>query len=136
MTFNNDPRIKAFLFALVILIIGLSYLTKILSDNFLYNYLAYFKSKLIKNVLVGLHWAISIVTAFLLPDYLMKYDFFKRIFEHSGMWINLATLLVFLISVITIGILLNLALISVLRKKTNQNNLNQRTANHINRKLQ
>jgi len=96
------------LFCIGLLIVGLSYLTKILSDNFLYNYLDYFKSKFIINVLVGLHWTISVVSACILPDYLTKYNFFKRIFEDSQIWMYLTTLCIFFISLIIVGSILNL----------------------------
>jgi hypothetical protein len=109
MTFNNDPRVRIFLFSIALLIIGLSYLTKILSDNFLYNYLNSFKSKFAINVLVGLHWTISVLLACILPDYLTNYNFFKHIFEDSEIWMYLTTLCVFFISLIVVGSILNLA---------------------------
>jgi hypothetical protein len=109
MTFNNDPRIRVFLFSIALLIVGLSYLTKILSDNFLYNYLDNFKSKFTINVLVGLHWTISVLLACILPDYLTNYNFFKHIFEDSEIWMYLTTLCVFFISLIVVGSILNLA---------------------------
>jgi hypothetical protein len=109
MTFNNDPRIRVFLFGIALLILGLCYLTKILSDNFLYKYLDYLKSKFTINVLVGLHWTTSVVLGCILPDYLTKYNFFKRIFEDSEVWMYLTTLSVFFISLIVVGSILNLA---------------------------
>ncbi|SHH06987.1 hypothetical protein SAMN05443549_1157 [Flavobacterium fluvii] len=108
MIFNNDPRIRAFLFGIVLLILGLSYLTKILSDNFLYKYLDYFKSKFAINVLVGLHWTIPVVLACILPNYLTKYNFFKHVFEDSEIWMYLTTLCIYFISLIVVGSIFNL----------------------------
>lgn len=122
MTFNNDPRIRAFLFSIALLIVVLSYLTKILSNNFLYNYLDYFKSKFTINALVGLHWTISVVLACILPDYLAKYNFFKHIFENSEVWMYLTTLCIFFISLIVVGSILNLIFCcSVIKGNINKN---------------
>lgn len=109
MPFNQDPRIRFFLFCIVFVIASLSYLIKVLSEHFLYKYLDSFKSKFTINVLVGLHWTISVASAFILPDYLAKYDFFKHIFENSELWICLTMLCLFFISLIVLGVILNLA---------------------------
>jgi hypothetical protein len=97
------------MFGLLIVIAGIIYLTKVLSDNFLYKYLDHFKSKLVINLLVGFHWGLSIVIAFTLPDYLRRYNFFRNAFEDSGIWVNAATLCLFFISLILIGLLLDAA---------------------------
>lgn len=108
MTFNHDPRIRFFLFVIAVLIIGLSYLIKILSEHFLYKYLDSFKSKFTINVLVGLHWTISVALACILPEYLAKYNFFKNIFDDSEIWMSLTMLCLFFISLIVVGAILNL----------------------------
>lgn len=109
MRFNHDPRIRIFLIGFIVLIAGLMYLTKILSDTFLYKYLNHIKSKLVVNVLLGFHWTTSIVLAFILPEYLTKYSFFKLIFDDSEFWMYLVTLGLFFIFLIIISLLFNLA---------------------------
>ncbi|WP_281336862.1 hypothetical protein [Flavobacterium eburneipallidum] len=123
MTFNNDPRIRVFLFSIALLIIGLSYLTKVLSDNILYNYLDNFKSKFTVNILVGFHWSISVILACIFPDYLTKYNFFKDIFEDSEVWMYLTTLCVFFISLIVVGSILNL----IFCRRVIKGNIDKRT---------
>ncbi len=120
MTYNNDPRIKFFIFCIVFVVAGLSYLTKILSDNFLYKYLDSFKSKFVINILVGLHWITSAAIACFLPDYLIKYNFFKHIFEESEIWVCLATLCIFFIALIVVASILNLVFY---RKAINENEI-------------
>jgi hypothetical protein len=122
MKFNHDPRIRIFTIGLIILIFVLYYLTKILSDTFLYKYLENFKSKLITNIAVCTHWLVSIVLAFTVPDYLMKYSFFKHIFEDSQIWVYLATLCVFFISLIVLSLLLNIMFYGVRKGKIESNN--------------
>jgi hypothetical protein len=122
MKFNNDPRIRIFIIGLIILIFVLYYLTKILSDSFLYKYLESFKSKIVINVLVCTHWLASIVLAFIVPDYLVKYSFFKNIFEDSQFWVHLATLCMFFISLIVLSVLLNILFYGIRKGKTETNN--------------
>jgi len=121
MKFNHDPRIRIFIIGLIVLIFILFYLTKILSDSFLYKYLESFKSKLITNIAVCAHWLVSIVLAFIVPDYLMKYNFFKRIFEDSQFWVYLATLCMFFISLIVLSVLLNIMSYGIRKGKIETN---------------
>ncbi len=117
MRFNNDPRISIFLFAIVILIAVLFYLTKILSDKFIYKYLDCFKAKLAQNILVVLHWIMSLVFALIVPEYLKRYKLFKPFFEENKIWNYLAPLCVFFISLLIIGTILNLIFLRIFDKK-------------------
>lgn len=117
MAFNNDPRIKGFLFAIIFLIVALSYITKILSNNFIYKYLDNIKSKYIQNFIIGFHWLISITFAIILPEYLMRYIFFKNLIEENPILNHLSILCFLFIALVIIGGILNLMICGVFKNK-------------------
>lgn len=103
----HDFRIKFILFALILIAGVLAYLTKIMTKRFLYIYLNAVPSKGLTAVLLVLHWGTAVGIALLLPEYLKRFPEIKALFDYSPVWVYVATLCLFLLSLMGFSGILN-----------------------------
>ena len=104
LAYKQEIRITLFILLLVVLGIGF-----IVKKLVLFKYLDYINSKLITTFLIVIQLGLSLLLALIIPErYLIDSDFFYDLFQDSGVWVNIVSLLIFLLSIIVIGFIIDL----------------------------